>query len=367
MKKNELKKMYINGPNKKNKLKQLTNIKTNHSFNFPLSPIKTDIKKLKQKYIRFSKLPKTLSNSLTTKIIKESLILGLREEFNFHEKIKSTFENYLSEVTSLKLQVKKNKEEVELNCEKLKAEFHEKFIVVNNYEKRIELLNEEKKEIMRTNDEIIRLKNQQRNLLLQQFDKVQADANKQMEEIAQLKIKINELTDIKMNINSELEKELEIQEEHYKELIKEYAKLAKKCEYYQIEYDKFEMFPEELIKQNLNLYDDTLSKEILTEENLKVKLFEQKYIRDELIDNKEKIKEKLDVLEETQNELKRREEKFGKNLFSGKNMKLRQVNNKNNKNINIHYSNTRSNFDRTDFNKSNKRMKTVENKRNIMF
>ena len=48
-------------------------------------------------------------------------------------------------------------------------------------------------------------------------------------------------------------------------------------------------------------------------------------------------------------------------------MKLRQVNNKNNKNINIHYSNTRSNFDRTDFNKSNKRMKTVENKRNIMF
>ena len=107
--------MYINGPNKKNKLKQLTNIKTNHSFNFPLSPIKTDIKKLKQKYIRFSKLPKTLSNNLTTKIIKESLILGLREEFNFHEKIKSTFENYLSEVTSLKLQVKKNKEEVELN------------------------------------------------------------------------------------------------------------------------------------------------------------------------------------------------------------------------------------------------------------
>ena len=48
--------------------------------------------------------------------------------------------------------MKKNKEEVEFNCEKLKAEFQEKFVVVDNYEKRIELLNEEKKEIMLDRD-----------------------------------------------------------------------------------------------------------------------------------------------------------------------------------------------------------------------
>ena len=359
------KKMYINGQNKKNKLKILTDIKPNHSFNFPLSPIKTDIKKLKQKYLHFSQVSKTLSNKLNTKIIKESLILALREEFQYNEKIKSTFENYLSEVSSLKSQVKRNKEEVESNCEKLKAEFHEKFIVVNNYEKRIELLNEEKKEIIRTNEEILRLKNEQRDLLKKQFDKVQEDANKQMEEINQLKLKIIELTDINLNINTELEKEKEIQEQKYQELIKQYMQLAKKCEYYQIEYDKFDMLPQELTKKNINLFDDTYSNELLTEENLKIKLFEKKYIRDELITNKEQIKYKLTELEETQNELKRREEKYGRNLYTDNNVKSRQGKKKI---INTKYLNTKLSFNRTNLskNKNKGRVKTVENKRGII-
>ena len=361
--------MYINGlTNKKNKLKQLTNIKTNRSFNFPLSPINTNLKNLKQKYIRFSQLPKSLSNKLSTKIIKESLILALREEFQYNEKIKSTFEKYLNEITLLKSQVKKNKEEVEFNCEKLKAEFHEKFIVVNNYEKRIELLNEEKKEIIRTNEEIIRFKNEQRNLLQKQFDKVQEDTNKQLDEINQLKIKINELTDIKLNLNSELEKEQAIQEQKYQELLKLYAELSKKCEYYQIEYDKFDMLPQELTKKNINLFDDTLSNEILTEENLKIKLFEQKYIRDELITNKQNLKDKLIELEETQKELKRREEKFGKNLFiDSKNIKSRQGKKNNFFKTKFDNTKTKSTFNRTYLSKNDKRMKTVENKRSIVF
>ena len=360
------KKMYINGQNKKDKLKIITDIKTNHSFNFPLSPIKIDIKKLKQKYLNFSQVSKTLSNKLSTKIIKESLILALREEFQYNEKIKSTFENYLSEVSSLKSQVKRNKEEVESNCDKLKAEFHEKFIVVNNYEKRIELLNEEKKEIIRTNEEILRLKNEQRDLLKKQFDKVQEDANKQMEEINQLKVKISELTDINLNINTELEKEKELQEKKYQELIKQYMQLSKKCDYYQIEYDKFDMLPQELTKKNINLFDETYSNELLTEENLKIKLFEQKYIRDELITNKEQIKYKLTELEETQNELKRREEKYGPNLYTdNNNIKSRQGKKKI---INTKYLNTKLSFNRTNLskNKNKRRVKTVENKRGII-
>ena len=43
------------------------------------------------------------------------------------------------------------------------------------------------------------------------------------------------------------------------------------------------MFPEELIKKGINLYDNTLTNELITEENLKIKLFEKKNIRDELI------------------------------------------------------------------------------------
>jgi len=280
--------------------------------------------------------------------------------------MKLTLEDYLSRIIALKLQVKKNKEEVESNCDKLKLEFQEKFVVVDNFEKRIELLNEEKKEIIKTNEEIIKLKMEQNNLLKKQFNKVQEDANQQMEEIKKLKVKINELTDIKLNLNSELEKEQEIEEEKYKELIKEFVLLTKKFEYYQIEYDKFDMFPQELIKKNINLYDNTLTNEILTEENLKIKLYEQNFIRDELINNKQIIKEKVDKLEEEQNELKRREEKYGKNLDVNQIMRNKKNTNKNLK-INTKNIKTRPNYDQTLTTKSNKRMKTVENKLNIVF
>ena len=357
--------MYINGSFKFNKSKININQKPNMKLNFPLSPKNPNINIIKQKYIRFSKLPKTLSNKLNNKIVKESLILGLREEYLYNEKMKSTLEDYLSRIISLKLQVKKNKEEVESNCDKLKIEFQEKFIIIDNFEKRIELLNEEKKEIIKTNEEIIKLKMEQNDLLKKQFNKVQEDANQQMEEIKQLKVKINELTNIKSNLNSELEKEQEIEEEKYKELIKDFALLTKKCEYYQIEYNKYNMYPQELIKKNINLFDNTLTNEILTEENLKVKLYEQRFIRDELINNKQIIKEKMNKLEEEQNELKRREEKFGKNLDMNQNMRFKKKENKDLK-INTKYIKTRSNFELTLTAKSNKRMKTVENKRNII-
>ena len=361
--------MHINGLKQKIKPKNPLDINTNIKLKFSLSPKNTSINSLKQKYIRFSKLPKTLSNNLTNKIIKESLILSLREELQYNEKIESIFQNYLTKLISLKLQVKKNKEEVESNCEKLKNEFHEKFIIVDNFEKQIGLLNDSKKEIIRTNEEIINLKNEQNNLLRKQFDKVQDDCNKQMDEISKLKNKIDELTEIKNNIQSELEKELEIEEQKHKVLLKEYALLVRKCEYYQIEYDKFDMFPEEKIKKELNLYDNTYSNDLITEENLKIKLYEKKSIRDELINNKESIKEKIDNLEETQKEILMREKKYGKNLDVRNNVKFRKHVNKK-LDINLKYSNIGNNFSGSGTIKNSdsiKRIKTYTNKKNIMF
>ena len=71
--------------------------------------------KLRLKNIRFCELPKTLSNKLGHKIIKEALILGLREELNYNEKRKRTLLKYLTDVNKLKEKVKKNKEDVEEN------------------------------------------------------------------------------------------------------------------------------------------------------------------------------------------------------------------------------------------------------------
>ena len=101
--------------------------------------------KLRLKYIRFSEKSKPLANKLGYKIIKEALILGLREELNHNEKMKETLYEYLDDINRLKERVKKNKEEVEDNCNKLKQEFNDRFVIIENFEKQIELLNEGKK------------------------------------------------------------------------------------------------------------------------------------------------------------------------------------------------------------------------------
>ena len=53
----------------------------------------------------------------------------------YNEKMKNKFLKYLQDVNQLKEKVKRNKEEVEENCEKLKQEFYDKFIIIENYEK----------------------------------------------------------------------------------------------------------------------------------------------------------------------------------------------------------------------------------------
>ena len=312
--------------------------------------------KYKLKNIRFYKLPKTLSQKLNNKIVKESLILSLREE---QKLLPSTNKDKLKE------KVKKNKEDVKSNCEKLKEEFQDKFVIINNYENQIKLLNEEKKEIMRTNDEIINLKNEQNFLLKNKFNQVQDDTLKQMDEIKDLKIKINDLTIVKENVYSELEKNLKIEEEKHNQLIKEYLLLSKKCEYYQIEYDKFDLFPDEIIKKNINLYDKTLSNEILTEENLKVKLSEKNFIRDVLINDIQTLQKKVNQLEEEQNEIKRKEKLYGKNLDMNSIKLMRNKNKKMKNNNNININNINNDFQLERNTSSSKRMKTVENKRTV--
>ena len=72
------------------------------------------------------------------------------------------------------------------------------------------------------------------------------------------------------------------------------------------------------------------------------------------------------VLEETQNELKRREEKYGKNMFNeNKNVKSRQG--KKNFFKSKYISTKLTTFTSSDLSKNDKRMKTVENKKSIVF
>ena len=322
--------------------------------------------KLKLNNIRFYELPKSLSNKLGHKIIKEALILGLREELNFNEKRKQTLTKYLNDVSRLKEKVKKNKEEVEQNCENLKQEFYDRFTIVENFEKEINLLNEEKKEIIKTNNEIITMKNKITASLKKEISKMQTEIESQRAIIEDLNSKIEVLEDKKANLDNEFKQILIDEEKNYQKLLEEYANLAKKCEYYEIEYNKFDKYPEELTKKAINLFDNTKSKDLLTEENLKIELAEKNFKRDELINSVNNLQKQIIIFEEKQKEMKEKSRLYGKPLttsdiktkINNKN-KTTYINNntKSNAYLNTNYSTTLS----------NRRTKTIPNKKKKTF
>ena len=309
---------------------------------------------LRLKNIRFYPLPKGLSNKLEHKIVKEALILGLREELIHNEKMKKTLTQYLEDVNKLKEKVKKNKEDVEENCEKLKQEFYDRFQIIDNFEKQINLLNEEKKEIIRTNNEIIAMKNKITFQLKKQMEKIQKEVDEQRGVIDGLKKQIAVLEEKKANLDKEFEKIIEEEEKKYQELKVEYAALAKKCEYYEIEYNKYEKYPEELTKENINLFDRTKANNMLTEENLNIELAEKFFVKDKLLNSVDVLQKQIQLFEEKVKEMKEKEKLYGKPLSS-----INKKTKKNNKTLTIKANsyintNTSSGF--------NKRARTIPNK-----
>ena len=316
------------------------------------------------KNIRFSEIPKSLSNKLCHKIIKEALILGLREEYSYNEKMKKTLTKYLEDVNRLKEKVKRNKEDVEQNCEKLKQEFYDRFTIIDNYEKQINLLNEEKKEIIRTNNEIIAMKNKITDSLKKQFNKLQKEVEEQRAVIDDLKGKILVLEEKKANLDNEFAQILVEEEKKYNKLLEEFSQLSKKCEYYEIEYNKFDKYPSELTKVDINLFDKTKTMDLLVEENLKIELAEKNLVKEELLSNVSNLQQKITEFEEKLKEIKKKEKLYGKPL-SALNAKTKK-NNKTKKNENINniitksigYVNTNTNITTST---SNRRTKTIPN------
>lgn len=312
----------------------------------------------KIKNIRFYDLPKNLSKKLKYKIIKESLILGLRQELKHNEKMKNILNIYLKDVNKLKEKVKRNKDEVQQNCDNIKNEFYDRFLVVEAYEKQINLLNEEKKEIIRTNEEIIAMKAKQTTALKNQLSKVQKETDAQIVEIKELNDKIEELEKKKAGLNDEFNEIVKKQEIDYKKMKEEYIELCKKCDYYQYEYNKFDKYPEEKAKDNINLFDNTKTKALLTEENLKIALIEKNLVRDKLLNNLNTIHKKIDAFEEKQKEMKKKERLYGKPLNSLNIKSTLKTTFSNNKTTNSNiYLNTNPTT------QSNKRAKTFLNKK----
>lgn len=298
------------------------------------------------KLSKMRKFNKPLSYKLYHNIIKESLILGLREELNYNKHMNEVIQNYLDNVRRVKEKVKFNKEEVENNRDSLIEEFHERFLIVQNFEKQIEILNNERKEIIRENNDIIAMRKNEKGKLLNQLNKIQKEIELQRNEIDIINKKIFELEQQKNGLIDVFEQTEKTEKKNFEDLKENYIILAEKCDYYQIQYDTFDKTPNELLNERLNLFDNTKTKNLLEEENLKVILAEKNFIKNNLIDNIKELHIKINKAEQIQKEIKEKENLYGKSLESINNMHKRK-----------NYSHSKINL--TDSNRTYKRNKTI--------
>ena len=255
------------------------------------------------------KCENSLSFKLKDKITKETLILELRQELKYHIKFNAIYNNLLRKIIHLKEMVKENKDKVEQNTELLKETFRDRFNVIDQYEKTMILLNEEKKDILKTNKEIIKMRQQSSVKLKKEFNDIQIRNSKQREKIELLQNNINDLEYRKSHLNEELQKQLEKEEKKYEEHLKMYKALVKKYEYFLDEYNTFLKCGDEITKVDVKLFDDTNAKNYLIEENLEVELNEKLIKKSFLLSNINNLKLQIKFIEEKQQEEKLKEEK----------------------------------------------------------
>ena len=260
-------------------------------------------------FILREKHDNSLSFKLKDKIAKETLILELRQELKYHIKFNAIYNNLLKKIIHLKEMVKENKDKVQQNTDLLKETFQDRFNVIDNYEKTIHLLNEEKKDIIKTNKDIIKMRELAKVKLGKDFIDIQERNAKQREKIESLQNSINDLEYKKSHLNEELQKQVEKDEKKYEEHLKMYKSLLKKYYFFLDEYNTFLKSGDEITKIDVKLDDETNAKNYLIEEDLEVKLNEKLIKKSYLLGNINDLKLQIKFIEDKQKEEKLREEK----------------------------------------------------------
>ena len=254
----------------------------------------------------------SLSKKVKKNICKENLVMELREELKYNKTFNLMYSRYLEDVIKLKNQVKLNKDKVEENCEKLKKEYADKFAIIDSYEKQIIQLQSDRKNIIKTNDEILLMKNNQQKKLNAEIKSLDSKTEKQRTQIEKLKTNISSLEDRKLHLDEEFEKIKKDEEKQYQKLKKEYRYMLKKRDYFQEAYDEYEKIPEDLVKIDIKLEDHTNAKNALEEENLNIKLVEKNFETNRLMNSINNLNKKIKNFDADQKAKKKFERLFGK-------------------------------------------------------
>ena len=251
----------------------------------------------------------SLLYKLKDKITKETLILELRQELNYHIESNVVYNDFLKKIIRLKDLVKENRDKLQNNTDSFKETYKDKFNIIEQFENSIVFLGKEKTVMIEANDEILKIKQGTNNKLIKEFNEIQARNNVQKEEINSLDYKIRELEYKKSTLHDDLIKQYETDKKNYENFLKKYQILVNTYKYLSNEYDSYAKSGDEITKIDVKLDDESYAKTLLIKEDLEVKLGDKLIENSVLVENMNTLKKEIKVIEDKQQEERDKREK----------------------------------------------------------
>jgi hypothetical protein len=225
-------------------------------------------------------------------ITKEDIILQLRLELKYHERLKTIFKNYLELISEIKDVCKKNKSEVQSLSDELRKNFHEDVKIIDKYEAKIALIKKEKEDIIKINDEIIDNKRTEAMKLNEKLIEIETKILMQKEQIEEQHKKISELQQRKESEKNEFIKKENIQLKKIAKLKQNHFYLESRLKHLQEKYKKFY----DIENKSIDLEDSSLANNILVKEDREIYLNEQKLKNENLLETFNKLNDKVTKL-----------------------------------------------------------------------
>jgi chromosome segregation ATPase len=199
-------------------------------------PIKTEINLILNQIINYQKninlMLKNIRDTNKYNISAEKLILTLRQDLKYHTESNLKFKNYFTEISKLGNNFKYNLDCLNEHKKNLQYELKDFVEIINEKEKEINELKDEKNMLILTNEALLNDKITEKNILDGQLKDAIRNLAFSTDRLNNTKTKINELTGELEMINKEIT-------DNENEYIKKYDRLLYK---YNRELEKFQIF-----------------------------------------------------------------------------------------------------------------------------
>ena len=256
------------------------------------------------------KKTKALLTEINRTISKESLIIQLRTEFNYIKMLNQSYKDYLTIIKKIKETYLKNKKAIIEYNNFLRAAYKENVKIIDKYEYKIEIIKSDKKNIIKTNEEILKIKNDEIKILNEKLIEFQTKVDMNIGVLEKQRKIRKSLEDQLLNDRKDFMKKEQNDEKKIKKVKAKIKFLNDMEKYLQMQLNDDDLNPNNKLNE---LEDDELKvNKIIMIENKNIQLKEEQLKNEHLMDKVRDLSARISNIS-TIDESNRNEVKIKKN------------------------------------------------------